>query len=57
MAVPLSEDAACHPVGWVATGEGDTLAACGWLEGVAGIVWRRLTDVRIESARRPRGGQ
>jgi len=32
----------------VAAGEGVTLSARGGLEGVAGIVWRALTAVRIE---------
>jgi DNA-binding transcriptional LysR family regulator len=35
-------------VGMVAAGNGVTLSAPPWLEGVAGIVWRPLTDVRIE---------
>jgi hypothetical protein len=35
-------------VGRVAAGEGVTLSAPGWREGVAGIVWRPLTAVRIE---------
>jgi hypothetical protein len=32
----------------VAAGEGLTLSAPPWLEGVAGIVWRPLADVNIE---------
>jgi DNA-binding transcriptional LysR family regulator len=35
-------------VGKVAAGEGITLSAPAWLEGVPGIVWRPLTDVQIE---------
>ena len=35
-------------VGLVAAGQGLTLSAPPWLEGVAGIVWRPLSDVRIE---------
>jgi DNA-binding transcriptional LysR family regulator len=35
-------------VGMVAAGHGLTLSARPWLEGVAGIVWRPLTDVCIE---------
>jgi DNA-binding transcriptional LysR family regulator len=35
-------------VGKVAAGEGVTLSAPSWLEGVPGIVWRPLTDVMIE---------
>lgn len=35
-------------VGKVAAGEGITLSAESWLEGVPGIVWRPLTDVEIE---------
>lgn len=35
-------------VGIVVAGHGLTLATPQWLEGVAGIVWRPLTDVRIE---------
>jgi DNA-binding transcriptional LysR family regulator len=35
-------------VGMVAAGHGLTLATPQWLEGVAGIVWLPLTDVRIE---------
>ena len=31
-----------------AAGHGITLSAPAWLEGVAGIVWRPLSDVRIE---------
>ena len=34
--------------GMVAAGLGLTLSAQPWLEGVAGIVWRPLSDVRIE---------
>jgi hypothetical protein len=32
----------------VAAGPGLTLSASPWLEGTAGIVWRPLSDVRIE---------
>jgi DNA-binding transcriptional LysR family regulator len=32
----------------VAAGEGITLSAHAWLDGVPGIVWRPLSDVRIE---------
>jgi DNA-binding transcriptional LysR family regulator len=35
-------------VGKVAAGEGITLSAPAWLDGVPGIVWRPLTDVQIE---------
>jgi DNA-binding transcriptional LysR family regulator len=35
-------------VGMVAAGHGLTLSAPPWLDGVAGIVWRPLSDVRIE---------
>jgi DNA-binding transcriptional LysR family regulator len=35
-------------VGKVAAGDGITLSAPAWLEGVPGIVWRPLTDVQIE---------
>jgi hypothetical protein len=35
-------------VGMVAAGPGLTLSASPWLEGTAGIVWRPLSDVRIE---------
>jgi DNA-binding transcriptional LysR family regulator len=35
-------------VGKVAAGEGITLSAPPWLDGVPGIVWRPLTDVQIE---------
>jgi DNA-binding transcriptional LysR family regulator len=35
-------------VGMVAAGEGLTLSAAPWLEGVAGIVWRPLSDVVVE---------
>lgn len=35
-------------VGMVAAGHGLTLATPHWLDGVAGIVWRPLTDVTIE---------
>jgi DNA-binding transcriptional LysR family regulator len=35
-------------VGMVAAGEGLTLSAAPWLENVPGIVWRPLSDVRIE---------
>jgi DNA-binding transcriptional LysR family regulator len=35
-------------IGLVAAGHGLTLSAPPWLEGVAGIVWRPLSDVRIE---------
>jgi DNA-binding transcriptional LysR family regulator len=35
-------------VGMVAAGHGLTLATPQWLDGVAGIAWRPLTDVRIE---------
>jgi DNA-binding transcriptional LysR family regulator len=35
-------------VGKVAAGEGITLSAPAWLEGVPGIVWLPLTDVQIE---------
>jgi DNA-binding transcriptional LysR family regulator len=35
-------------VGMVAAGEGLTLSAPPWLDGVASIVWRPLSDVRIE---------
>jgi DNA-binding transcriptional LysR family regulator len=35
-------------VGLVVAGHGLTLATPQWLDGVAGIVWRPLTDVRIE---------
>jgi DNA-binding transcriptional LysR family regulator len=35
-------------IGMVAAGHGITLSAPAWLEGVAGIVWRPLSDVRIE---------
>jgi DNA-binding transcriptional LysR family regulator len=35
-------------VGMVAAGHGLTLATPQWLDGVAGIVWRPLTDVAIE---------
>jgi DNA-binding transcriptional LysR family regulator len=35
-------------VGMVAAGHGLTLSASPWLEGTAGIVWRPLSDVRIE---------
>jgi hypothetical protein len=35
-------------VGKVAAGEGITLSAPTWLDGVPGIVWRPLTDVEIE---------
>jgi DNA-binding transcriptional LysR family regulator len=35
-------------VGKVAAGEGVTLSAPSWLDGVPGIVWRALTDVKIE---------
>jgi DNA-binding transcriptional LysR family regulator len=35
-------------LGMVAAGHGLTLATPEWLEGVAGVVWRPLTDVRIE---------
>jgi DNA-binding transcriptional LysR family regulator len=34
--------------GMVAAGHGLTLSARSWLEGVAGIVWRPLSDVEIE---------
>ena len=34
-------------IGMVAAGHGITLSPPAWLEGVAGIVWRPLTDVRI----------
>jgi LysR substrate binding domain len=34
--------------GMVAAGQGLTLSARPWLDGVAGIVWRPLADVRIE---------
>jgi DNA-binding transcriptional LysR family regulator len=35
-------------VGMVAAGHGITLSAPPWLEEIAGIVWRRLSDIRIE---------
>jgi DNA-binding transcriptional LysR family regulator len=35
-------------VGMVAAGHGLTLSAPPWLDGIAGIVWRPLSDVRIE---------
>jgi len=35
-------------VGMVAAGDGLTLSAAPWLEGVPAIVWRPLSDVRIE---------
>jgi DNA-binding transcriptional LysR family regulator len=35
-------------IGMVAAGQGLTLSAPPWLDGVAGIVWRPLSDVRIE---------
>jgi DNA-binding transcriptional LysR family regulator len=35
-------------VGLVAAGHGLTLSAPPWLDGIAGIVWRPLSDVRIE---------
>jgi DNA-binding transcriptional LysR family regulator len=35
-------------VGMVAAGHGLTLSAPPWLDGIAGIVWRPLSDVQIE---------